>query len=171
MNKAVHDRHEVSLQKGGELAEASFGYHVTQGLTNASKNELRYQFIECRKELQNLQRIYQSCTKSSVGHSREATTLRGFRNEVDSKITILKKRSIYIVFKQAKDSNFKEVDLHGLYLDEAQECVILVLDSVLKGMISQNTRKYLYVTLGLRWKSSPVEECTVKDSSQSWVLA
>lgn len=171
MNKAVHDRHEVSLHKGGDLAEASFGYQATKGLANATENELRYQFMECRKELQNLQRIYQSCSKNSVGHSREATTLRGFRNEVDTKITILKKRSIYIVFKRAKECNFKHVDLHGLYLDEAQECVILVLDSVLKAMISQNTRKYISLTIGSHWKSSPVEVSTVKGNSLCLVPA
>jgi hypothetical protein len=142
MNKAVHDRHETTLYRDtNDNAEASFGYHATTGLANLTENELRLKFLECRNELQNLQKIYQSCLKGSAGFSREATTIRGFRNEVDSKITLMKKRSIYIAYKMAKDTNFKRVDLHGLYLDEAQECVIVVLDSILKFMISDNIRK------------------------------
>jgi hypothetical protein len=142
MNKAVHDRHESSLFRGSnDIAEASFGYHATKGLTNLTDNELRQQFLECRRELQNLQRIYQSCCKGSVGHSREATTLRGFRKEVESKISVMKKRSIFIAYKMAKDSKFERVDLHGLYLDEAQECVILVLDTIIKFMICDNIKK------------------------------
>lgn len=169
MNKAVHDRHEASLfQPSSEALEASFGYQATKGLSGMSKSELRYQFIECRNQLQNLQRIYQSCSSRSGGHSREANTVRGFRNEVDLKITILKKRSIYIVYKQAKDGNFREVDLHGLYLDEAQECVILVLDTVLKIMMAKNEKKLALLTLGLLWTSSLVEDRTVKDSSLFW---
>ena len=169
MNKAVHDRHEASLfQPSSEAVEASFGYQATKGLTGLSKSELRYQFIECRNQLQSLQRIYQSCSSRSGGHTREANTVRGFRNEIDWKITILKKRSIYIVYKQAKDGNFREIDLHGLYLDEAQECVILVLDTVLKIMMAKNEKKLVLVTLGSLWTSSLVEDRIVKGSNPSW---
>jgi hypothetical protein len=88
-----------------------------------------------------MQKIYHSCSLKIGSTSAAASSnLRLFRTDVDLKISMLKKRSIYCIYQISKLAGFRRVDLHGLTLDEAYDLMIVILDHIYK-MLNYNYQK------------------------------
>jgi hypothetical protein len=118
-----------------------FPQKVKQGLENLGQSELQSAFHQFRNELRNMQKIYHSCSlKIGTSPAATANNLRLFRTDVDLKISMLKKRSIYCIYQISKLSGFRRVDLHGLTLDEAYDLIIVILDHIYK-LLNSNYQK------------------------------
>jgi DNA-nicking Smr family endonuclease len=62
------------------------------------------------------------------------------RKNAELKIEELKHMCMYIVYKRAKLTNFASVDLHYLYLDEAEEVLFIILEEI-RHSFTQTSRK------------------------------
>ena len=65
------------------------------------------------------------------------------RAEMDIELNLMKRRSIYIVFKMSELTGFKTVDLHQLNRDEAEEAVELVIQQIRSLMKKSRTPVYV----------------------------
>lgn len=61
------------------------------------------------------------------------------RAEMDNELNLMKRRSIYIVFRMSEITGFKTVDLHQLNRDEAEEAVELVIQRIRSQMKKSKT--------------------------------
>lgn len=65
-----------------------------------------------------------------------------FKTDTDIKISLLRKQSVFIVYKIAQMYGFKRVDLHGLSLQESQEVVITILDQIMRMLTTSNQKRF-----------------------------
>lgn len=138
ITKDVHRRLESTISTGDICA---FNGNVTRDLDGLDFNQLTNEFLRIRRELKQLQQIYYSCSEKISQH-KDLASMRSFRSDVDLKISMLKKKSIYIVYRKAQKEGFRRLDLHGLTLQESQELIITVLDHLLRDMTGRNLKKY-----------------------------
>jgi len=113
-----------------DLLESS-GYRRLEG------SDLTKEFGQKRVQIRNLQKVYSLCSM----HSQKARSLskhlraQNFDNErrnAEFKLDKLKEECIFIAFEFCKRSGFRKLDLHGLYLEEAEEVVMLVLNKIMQ---------------------------------------
>lgn len=120
-----------------------FSESVKAGLKNLSSDQMQERFHYIRKELRDHQQIYHRCSTQLAGVPKSKVgNLYTFRSDLDRKISLLKKKSIFIAYEIAAKIGFKRLDLHGLYLEEAQELVMIALDAIKKIMFAKNQRRY-----------------------------
>lgn len=84
--------------------------------------------------------------KIGTASAAASNNLRLFRTDIDLKISMLKKRSIYCIYQISKLTGFRRVDLHGLTLDEAYDLMIVILDHIYKMLNYNYQKKYSLVT-------------------------
>lgn len=133
----------LSFGLNGDKDSSVFSESVKEGLRNLSANQLQERFHYIRKELRDHQQIYHRCSTQLAGVPKtKVGSLYSFRSDLDRKISLLKKKSIYIAYEIASKIGFKRLDLHGLYLEEAQELVMIALDTLKKSMFAKNQRRY-----------------------------
>jgi hypothetical protein len=111
------------------------------GLSHLSRHDLDREFRDTRSDLQNQSKMYyyfSKCNSDAIRTSKHSCA-RGFgnlRKTAELKLNDLRQKSIEIVYLKSKQAGFEKVDLHGLYLDEAEEVVMIVLDKLAKMMLS-----------------------------------
>jgi hypothetical protein len=138
ITQSSYRKTDLQLDLGGK---DDFPQKVKQDLDNLGQSDLQSAFLQFRNELRNLQKIYHSCSmKIGTTAAAASNNLRLFRSDVDLKISMLKKRSIYCIYQISRLSGFRRVDLHGLTLDEAYDLMIVILDHIYK-ILSSNYQK------------------------------
>lgn len=100
-------------------------------------NSLNQRFLELRTKVRNLQKVYTVCSQQSkVARTKKdyqkATDFLNHRRRTEMSLDCMKEESIYIVYELCRRSDFKRLDLHGLYLEEAEEIVMIVINKVQK---------------------------------------
>lgn len=99
--------------------------------------DLNSRFSELRTKVRNLQKVYYLCSKhgkaarSKKDHQR-ASNFLNHRRKTEMDLDCLKEESVYIAYEICRRHDFKKLDLHGLYLEEAEEVVMLVINKVKK---------------------------------------
>jgi len=95
-----------------------------------TNDALMQAYFKIRNEIKSLQKAY--CILSLKGkHAFEVqATFDGRKKDSEMKIATLKEESIYIVYENSRRTDFTKLDLHGLYLDEAEDVVMLVIEKV-----------------------------------------
>ena len=117
--------------------DEDFSIDVTHSrkLKAMNHTELMDQFHDLRTKIRNLQKIYYLCSlhsskaRSQSNHQR-ANSLVNERKRYGMDLDKLKEECIFIAFEMSRRSDFKRLDLHGLYLEEAEEVVMLVLNKI-----------------------------------------
>lgn len=79
--------------------------------------------------------------KIGVANKQAVTGIRQFRSDIDLKISMLKKRSIFCIYQIASINKFTRVDLHGLTLEEAYDLVITILDQIYRILNMTNKKR------------------------------
>ena len=126
-----------------------FSSRVSEDLEDHDDHQLREAFIKARLEI-----IRSKGERNSVYYrnpSQIKGDVRGIGNlGPGDDITQLKKRSIFIAYELSRRTGFSEVDLHGFFLDEAQELVIIIIDQVLDSLYNQKgkSRAVLQIITG-----------------------
>lgn len=139
ITKEVHQR----SYEGLAADSSAFSANVTRGLEQLDENGLNAEFLRIRRELRDLQKIYQKCSeKMAAMLKKDASSLAMFRNDTDLKISLLKKQSVFVVYQVAALHGFAKVDLHHLTLQEAHEVVITVLDQLMRRLTRGNQKKF-----------------------------
>jgi DNA-nicking Smr family endonuclease len=69
------------------------------------------------------------------------------KKSAERKINNLKHLSMYIVYKRSKANNFKIVDLHYLYLDEAEEVLFIIFEEVRHNFIQTSKKGYFEIEI------------------------
>ena len=115
---------------------------MTKGLEKLDENSLMTEFHSIRRELRDQQKIYQKCSEKLVALGMKDSGLNMFKVDTDLRISLLKKKSVFIIYQIAKMYNFELVDLHGLTLQESQELVITILDQVMRQITARNLKKF-----------------------------
>ena len=143
MNSVAHTsaRSQKSYTNNSKTANV-FPSNIAIGLEGREYNDLREEFTRIRIKLLELQRY---CHAKTVHYSKirgDVKYLGVFRSDSDSDIVKLKKRSIALLFETARQSGFREVDFHGLYLDEAQELLIILIDQIIEMMCDRKNTKW-----------------------------
>ncbi len=70
----------------------------------------------------------------------QASSFSMLRKNAERKIEDLKHLCMYIVYKRAKLTNLTSVDLHYLYLDEAEEVLFMIFEEV-RHTFTQTSKK------------------------------
>ena len=123
----------INAKENDEDFSIDISYSKT--LRAMDRSELMSKFYELRTKIRNLQKIYYLCSlhsnkaKSQSNH-RRANSLINERKRYGMELDKLKEECIYIAFDLSRRCDFKKLDLHGLYLEEAEEVVMLVLKKV-----------------------------------------
>lgn len=52
------------------------------------------------------------------------------KKETEMELDRFKEECVFISYEMSRRSNFARLDLHGLYLDEAEEVVFLVIEKI-----------------------------------------
>lgn len=139
ITKEIHQR----SYEGLAVDSNAFSTKVSKGLDHLDENSLNAEFLRIRRELRDLQKIYQKCSeKMSLMAKKDSSSLSMFRNDTDLRISHLKKQSVFIVYQIAALYGFTKVDLHHLTLQEAQEVVITVLDQVMRRLTTGNMKRF-----------------------------
>ena len=106
---------------------------------------LSKEFMQKRVEIRNLQKVYSLCSmqsqqlRSRSKHQR-AQNFDNERRVTEVKLDRLKEETILIAFEFCKRTGFKKLDLHGLYLQEAEEVVIMTLNRLRDILLTERRR-------------------------------
>ena len=109
-----------------------FGKEI-KNLKNKSSNELTLIFSQIRSKIREYKKIYclyskcLSNSKRSNNYS-DAANFMSLKKKAERTINQLSHKSKYIVFKKSKDLKFKSVDLHYLFLEEAEEILYIIFE-------------------------------------------
>jgi DNA-nicking Smr family endonuclease len=109
-----------------------FGSEVNQ-LKNMSNNELTLYYAKIRERIKEYKKIYclyskcLSSSKRSNNHA-DAANFMSLKKKAEKTINELSHQSIYIVFKKAQEEKFQKVDLHFLFLEEAEEVLYMIFE-------------------------------------------
>lgn len=77
-----------------------------------------------------------------LGHSKRNTkALEDLKVDEDMAISHIKKQSIYIIYKLSKMTGFSSMDLHGLTLQESIECIVIVIDQILRELVNSSHKR------------------------------
>lgn len=133
-------RGRADFQLGQNLD--SFPRSVTRGLDNLEERDLIEKYRELRMSLRRHQTIYQNCSRKMLGHSKRNTkALEDLKVDEDMAISHIKKQSIYIIYKLSKMTGFSSMDLHGLTLQESIECIVIVIDQILRELVNSSHKR------------------------------
>lgn len=110
------------------------------------EDSLHNRFSELRTQVRNLQKVYYLCSKHGKAATnkkdyQKASNLLNHRRKTEMSLNCMKEESVYIAYEICRRSGFKKLDLHGLYLEEAEEVVILVINKVKQIKKTQRRRK------------------------------
>lgn len=98
-------------------------------------DHLEGRFQELRTKVRNLQKVYYLCSKHGKAardkrdHTK-ANSLLNHRRKTEMSLGCMKEESVYIAYEICRRQGFKKLDLHGLYLEEAEEVVMLVINKI-----------------------------------------
>lgn len=100
-----------------------------------SPDELRSRFHYLRGQIQSLQKLYYHYSMQIQRYNRKKDyskihSLNSQKNGFNETIDKHKEESIAIILDLCRRTDFEKVDLHGLYLEEAEEVVMMVLKEV-----------------------------------------
>ena len=102
-------------------------------MQNASELKTRFQYL--RGQIQSLQKLYYHYSMQVQKYNRKKDyskmhSMDNQRKTFNEKMDMHKEESIAIVLDMCRRTNFEKVDLHGLYLEEAEEVVMMVMQEV-----------------------------------------
>lgn len=108
---------------------------ISSKFRNMSGYEMQTIFSKIRKEINSLQNIYYTCSVQSnlagkKSNYKNLNRFQSYKRKTEKKLNIFKEESIAIIYEQAKRTNFTKVDLHGLHLDEAEEIIMILINSI-----------------------------------------
>ena len=112
-----------------------FSKEINHKYENCSESFLLSEFSKNRREIQKVQKIYFTCSvQSSIAgqksNYKNYNRFQSMKRNAEKKLNILKEESICIIYELSKRKGFTSIDLHGLFLDEAEEIVMIIIDTV-----------------------------------------
>lgn len=82
------------------------------------------------------------------------------KKKVEKNIERLRYQSIYVVYEKSRQREFRVIDLHYLFLDEAEEAIYIVINAIKNAMVSITKKGYfkleVIVGKGMHSKGMPV---------------
>lgn len=108
--------------------EFKFDQNIVSEVQNMKQEDLLLTFWELRRKIRGHQEIFHACHSSVPSSSPNRWANAKINSEQE--ISRLKKKCIYIIYWLAELSNFERVDLHGLYLEEAEELMLTLFEYI-----------------------------------------
>ena len=138
-----YERSDFALGIGANNVEDNyfdFSGGILDSYSHMDNNKLHGEYIQARFELENQSKMCYYLSKcNSVAMKNKKFSQSGdylnMRKKAELKLANLRQKSIALAYLKFKNTNYQKVDLHGLYLDEAEEIVMIVLDKVTKNML------------------------------------
>lgn len=69
------------------------------------------------------------------------------RKNAEKTIEYLKKKSVFIIFQNSREIGFRKVDLHHLHVDESEELLFVIFESIRNGYYCSNRQHVFQVEI------------------------
>ena len=131
-SKNLKKRNKTNLVYNDFEWLSPFGKEINH-LKNKTNNELSLIFSQLRtkiKEYKKIYCLYSKClsnSKRSNNHS-DAANFMSLKKKAERTINKLSHESKYIIFKKSQEQKFQNVDLHFLFLEEAEEVLYMIFE-------------------------------------------
>lgn len=135
-----YERNHFALGVGDGKDEDNYFDFGGSSFNHNDINRLQQEYMQTRSELQSQSKMYyylSKCNSNALQKRQfnQSNSYLNMRKNAELKLANLRQKSIALVYAKFRNSNYSKVDLHGLYLDEAEEVTMIILDKITKDML------------------------------------
>lgn len=161
-----YDQDDFSIGLGGGFQDDNyFSDRITSGYLGKDLNTLQNDLMKVRSDLENISKMYYFYSRCSAEASKyskhsQAQNFVYLRKKAEMKLSDLRQTSMFIVYQKCKLTKFQKCDQHGLYLEEAEECIMILLDKITKLLMTTGGKSFWDIEIitgrGTHSKGDPV---------------